>query len=232
MPGTDSISIRVHPTQKAALRALAEASGQSLSEFVLESALERASSSLDAFRSSASPVRSTRQRPPHRSGDEDRCRPDPMSFRLPSMPGDYGAPFEEVVHDVAVRMRTDPHTVAIAMTYFAEGLGRILAGGRVFRWPGVFVAGAYRVEHEHFACCLPRFQANPPLKQLVWEECPPELGRNRELDAHRRRRRPERASSLETFMRQQRHAISLQDLRIIDSLDSDWRLSSPTHLSS
>jgi len=119
------------------------------------------------------------------------------------MPGDYGAPFEEVARDVAVKMRSDPHSVAILLTCFAEGLGRILAGGRVFRWLGVFVAGPYRVEREHFACCLPRFQANPPLKQLVWEECPPELGRNREMDAHRRRRRPERMQSLETFMRQQ-----------------------------
>jgi hypothetical protein len=232
MPGTDTISIRVHPMQKAALRALSEASGRTLTEFILEAALGRASSRLDAFRSAARMGRSPSPRSSRRNGGQDRPRPGPMSFRLPSMPGDHGAPFEEVVREVAVRMRTDPHTVAIALTYFAEGLGRIVAGGRVFRWPGVFVVGPYRVEREHFACCLPRFQANPPLKQLVWEDCPPELGRNRELDAHRRRRRPERKSSLETFMRQQRHAICLQDLRIIESMDSDWRLSSPTHFAS
>lgn len=148
------------------------------------------------------------------------------------MPGDYGAPFEEVVRFVAEKMHCDAHTVAIALTFVAEGMGNILAQGRVFRWPGLFVAGPYRVERDHFNCCLPRFQSYPPLKQLVWEKCPPELGRNRELDAHRRRRRPERSHSLETFLRQQRHAISLQDLRIIETLYSDWRMSSPTHWAS
>jgi hypothetical protein len=231
MSKTASISIRVHPGQKEALRTLAKAAGKTLSEYVLESAIATGRSQLDETRASV-PRGIAAPRLIRASRTTDRPRPDPMTFRLPSMPGDYGAPFEEVVRFVAVKMRTDPHTVAIALTYVAEGIGRTLAQGRVLRWPGLFIAGPYRVEREHFTCCLPRFQSYPPLTQLIWEECPPELGRNRELDAHRRRRRPERSHSLETFLRQQRHAISLQDLRIIETLDSDWRLSSPTHWAS
>lgn len=232
MSKTESISIRVHPGQKEALRTLAHTTGLSLSEYVRASALASGRSQIEEIRASAPRPPIAAPRLVRSSRMPDRPRPDPMSFRLPSMPGDYGAPFEEVVRFVAVKMRTDPHTVAIALTYVAEGIGRTLAQGRVFRWPGLFAAGPYRVEHERYTCCLPRFQSYPPLKQLVWEECPSELGRNRELDAHRRRRRPERSHSLETFLRQQRHAISLQDLRIIETLDSDWRMSSPTHWAS
>ena len=225
MTRTETISIRATAGEKMALSVAADSRGCSLASFLLTAATQEARREIEyAGATLSTPIEPIRAR-------SKEARPIDTEFRTPFMQRRYAAGFEEVVRYAARGVRTDEHTVAILMTYLAEGIGNLMAAGGVFRWPGLLVAGAYRIERGCRESCAPRFQANPPLRNHIELFCPPERARNRELDAHRRRRRPERCGALNKVMLDMRQGIMRQDKRICDQLESNWREGSSLHYS-
>jgi uncharacterized protein (DUF1778 family) len=228
---TELIQIRVTSNEKIALGVLARSQGVSLSEFVMSAAKEsglRAAKSLEA----ATKVRTlTQRRAPYRARRMLKGR-QVEPFKVPYLHGQDAAPFEEVVRYVAREMHTDEHTVAILMTHLVEGIADVVVSGRVFRWPGFFAVGPFRVQTKEGDQCRPRFQAYPPLLNHVVWNCPVERACNKEMQAHRRRRRKDRFGTLRSLMESTRYVIAKQDLKILDAmvrLNSDWRDFAPTH---
>jgi uncharacterized protein (DUF1778 family) len=222
---TTYITVRVTPTEKEALAIVARLNGCSLSEFILRSArsaglgdIEQRSRDVEAR---AEAFAKTRRRLKPVRGLEP--------FRVPYLQRQHAQPFEEVVAAVARRMNTDQHSVAILMTYLAEEIANVVASGRVFRWPAFFAVGPYLSDGTAGRYCRPRFQANPPFMSHVEWNCPAEMACNKELDAHRRRRRSDRAGCISSILFMMRHAIALQDLRKLEFFESRWRDDSPTH---
>lgn len=223
MTRTDTITVRATEAEKWALSAVASSRGESLSSFLLTAALQVARGDVERTRADLSQLIKPKRR------RRKRQTLDATEFRTPFMQRRYAAGFEEVVRHAARGMHTDEHSVGILMTYIAEAIGNVLASGGVVRWPALFVAAPYRIERGRRELCVPRFQANPPLRNHIEWVCPPERGRNRELDAHRRRRRPDRCGSLARVLADMRQGIMRQDKRICDSLESSWREVSPLH---
>jgi uncharacterized protein (DUF1778 family) len=228
---SELIQIRVTPNEKIALGALARSQGVSLSEFVVSAAKDsglRAAKSLDE----ATKVRTlTQRRAPYRARRTLKGRPvEP--FKVPYLQARDAATFEEVVRYVAREMHTDEHTVAILMTHLVEGIADVVVSGRVFRWPGFFAVGSVRVQTKEGDQCRPRFQAYPPMTKHVLWNCSMERACNKEMQAHRRRRRKDRFGTLRSMMESMRYTIAKQDLKILDAmlrLNSDWRDFAPTH---
>jgi len=226
-----NLSVRVTAAEKAALHTLARSRGLTLSEFVV-SACKALGTQVVSDLQQATDLHATmaRRRPVRRRQDEQRK--DLGVFRAPYLQRREAAPFEGVVRYVAREMHTDEMSVAILMTHLAEAIADVVSSGQVFRWPGMFAVGPYLVETSDGAYCVPRFQANPPLKNHVRWNSDPERACNRTLDAHRRRRRPDRQGTLRSLMESTRHTIAKQDLRMLEHLsyfDSSWRDFSPPH---
>lgn len=226
-----TMTIRVSHSEKAALTILARSRGLSLSEFVVSAAKSVGSQVVGDLKQVADfHAAMARKRPTRRRKVERDVSVG--NFKVPYLQRRHAAPFEDVVRYVAREMQTDEMSVAILMTHVTEGIADVLASGQVFRWPGLFVVGPYRIETSEGSYCVPRFQANPPLKNLVRWSCDVELACNRSLDAHRRRRRPDRHGTIRSLMEATRYTIAGQDLRALEAMqhfDSDWRSSSPLH---
>ncbi len=222
---TTYITVRVTPTEKEALAAVARLNGCSLSEFVLRSARSAGASDLEqrgrVAQARVEAVARTRR----------RLKPDRglEPFRVQYLQREHAQPFEEVVAAVARHMNTDDHSVAILMTYLAEEIANVVASGRVFRWPAFFAVGPYLSDGKDSRHCRPRFQANPPFMNHVEWNCPAERACNDSLDAHRRRRRRDRTGTIRSILFMMRHAIALQDLRKLEFFESRWRDDSPVH---
>ena len=225
------LSIRVTEAEKAALQALARSRGLTLSEFVVSACKALGMQVAESLHQVVDlQVKMARRKPVRRRRDERRD--DLGVFKAPYLQRREAAPFEGVVRYVAREMHTDEMTVAILMTHLAEAIADVIASGQVFRWPGMFVAGPYLSEAKDGAYCKPRFQANPPLKNHVRWNCEPERACNLTLDAHRRRRRPDRQGTIRSLMESTRYTIARQDLQMLEHLsffDSNWRDFSPPH---
>jgi hypothetical protein len=222
-----TITIRVSALEKAALASLAKVHGLSLSEFLLRSGKSAGMNLIESVRHRAA-LNEIFTRP------KPRRRPIPTSppkFRVPYLQARHAAPFEEVVSFVADRMNSSEHTIAVAMTYIGEAISNAVAEGYVFRWPGFFAVGPYLVEGRDGLHCRPRFQANPPFVNHVSMNCSGALARNREMQAHRRRRRHDRSGTTPDVMFRMRHAIARGDVRVLDYFESAWRDDSPIHRS-
>lgn len=210
-----TISARLSPTQKRALQVLAKQSNRTLSGLVLDSLQEAGAKQLDAMRSAIKKETSRRRR----SRKPREFRP----LKTPFLREADAAGFEEVVHYVAEKMNCDAITIAVLLTHLGEAIGNVLAKGEVFRWPGVLIAGSYATVKSGVACSVPRFQANPPLIEHVKWSCPVADACNKQMDAHRRRRRPDRSGSLSTVMGIARNCYLKQDKERLRFLEDNWR---------
>lgn len=220
-----TITLRVSNSEKLALAALARAQGLSLSEFILRSAKSAGTRALDTVKHKAAleaVIARTRRRRP-------RPPKAPPKLRVPYLQGRHAEPFLEVVAFVANRMNTTEHTVAVAMTYIAEAISGVVARGFIFRWPGFFAVGPFLAEGREGLHCRPRFQSNPPFVNYVAMNCPTACARNKEMQAHRRRRRHDRSGTTPDVMFRMRHAIARGDVRVLDFFESKWRDNSPLH---
>lgn len=222
---TTTISLRTTPIEKQAFAAVARLRGQSLSEFILQATRGKSVHDIEQWRYSikanlAGAEKIVRRRKPPR---------EPAPFRVPYLPRRHAKTFEEVVAAVAQRMNTDDHSVAILMTYLAEEIAKVVASGRVFRWPAFFAVGPYLAGGADGQHCRPRLQANPPFKNHILWSCSAAQACNREMDAHRRRRRRDRTAGIVSALFLMRHAIARQDLRKLEFFESRWREDSPVH---
>ncbi len=141
-------------------------------------------------------------------------------LKVPFLRRKYARSFERVVAFVAERMHASQHSVARALSFFAEAVGDEVANGQVVRFPGFFVAGPWRTERG-IAEVVPRIQASPPFSNHVLFNCGLGDAQNRALQAHRRRRRG-RISLLPKAMEAFRARIEAQDRSILDGLEG-WR---------
>lgn len=221
----ETITLRVSKSEKQALASLARVQGLSLSEFVLRSAKSAGSSVLESVKQRAT-LDEIVTRPRRRRTVHVKTLP---KFRTPFLQARHAEPFEEVVAFVAARMNTTDHTIGVAMTYIAEAISSLVARGFIFRWPGFFTVGPFLAEGSNGLHCRPRFQANPPFVNHVTMNCPTACARNKEMQAHRRRRRHDRSGTTPDVMFRMRHAIARGDVQVLEYFESAWRDDSPIH---
>lgn len=221
----ETITLRVSKSEKQALASLARVQGMSLSEFILRSAKSGGTSVLEDVKRRAA-LDQLRSPPRRRKSARPKAFPQ---FRTPYLQRRHAEQFEEVVAFVAERMHTTDHTVGVAMTYIAEAISNIVARGFIFRWPGFFAVGPFLTEGSNGHHCRPRFQANPPFVNHVSMNCPNACARNREMQAHRRRRRHDRSGTTPDVMFRMRHAIARGDVRVLEYFESGWREDSAIH---
>ncbi len=133
-----------------------------------------------------------------------------------------------VVRGVARAIRSDQCTVAYILAHLGEAIGKVVASGRMFRFPGLFVVGPYLIDTELGGIrCAPRFQASQVFEEHVQWTCPEGAARNTELDAHRRRRRPIKCySTFADFMDIFRRNVVNQEKHNLETIES-WRMGEP-----
>ena len=61
----------------------------------------------------------------------------------------YARSFERVIALVAERMHASQHSIARALSFFAEAVGNEVANGQVVRFPGFFVVAKISVDGPH-----------------------------------------------------------------------------------
>lgn len=228
MSRTETISLRLTKSERAALRQRAREEGKTLSEYVREAV------GLEGSRKPTPrvPKKSveTRQKvsewcisllvaKPRRKKTRE-LRP----FKTPYLRAPYAEGFEMAVRSVAQSIGSDDITVAYILAHLGEAIGNVVASGRMFRFPGLFAVGPYLISTETCGSyCVPRFQASQVWKEHVRWTCPTGAAQNRALKAHRRRRRPPKCySTLDAVMENFRRAVINQEKHNWDAIGV-WR---------
>ena len=218
-----SLTVRLSESERWTAEFLAKRAGLSIGRF-LASLLHQAgreeipkiSADVDAVRKKFDfRPRRRRRRQPRNSDLFAR-------FKAPYLRRAHAEPFERAVRNTAKHSHASEFSVARLLSFFAEAVAQEVAEGHVFRFPGFFVVGPWLVERGiHEGRCLPRFQASPAFNDYVLLNCTARQSRNKELQAHRRRRR-RRPSNLTTAMEGFRARVEAQDRRLLDSFEA-WR---------
>ena len=225
-PLDQRLHLRLTKSEKAMIELLASTARMSVSRLLVEAARivgearvrqSRARLLNDAVSKTGDhPKRRKRKKGPPKRSELRR------EFRAPFMRAADGAAFERVVTTSAKRMGISPFSAARLLTFVIEETAKEVAAGEVVRFPAFMVIGPYFTPNARgIEGCLPRIQASVPFRDFVQQNCHSRDNKNRELQAHRRRRRA-RLTSVISAMEAFRHRVEKHDDEYLEAFER-WR---------
>lgn len=206
---SERVHFRVTKAEKWVLDQLAKMSGLSLGRYIMSVVRAAGTRQVGNVKELVEKIRVYEERERRRRRGKIKTPPSRAEmlgkFRCPFMRREDARGFERVIRRSARRMGCTELSAARYASFLCEEIAIAMSEGEIVRVPAFGSFGPhYTPRAKGVDGCLPRFVANPPLREFIQWECHPRLNRNRELQAQRRRRRSRRSSvidGMETFRR-------------------------------
>lgn len=211
-----TIAFRASGVEKALTGFLARREGLSVGRYLVALMRSHGRSSAPAVAADAKRVTDQGRTPRRRS--RTKATPQDLldGFQVPFTRREDALPFKRSIDSAAEKAGVSAHSVAWVASHLFEAIAREVADGHVVRIPALGVVGPWRIEGR--GVCVPRFQASQAFVDYLLTDGE-RAGANRELQAHRRRRR-QRLQNLPKAMAAFRARIEAQHRRLLDGFEA------------